>query len=395
MTPSLADDVRFRHLYDGNLDPLRRYCFRRLPADEVDDAVAEVFLVAWRRLSDVPDGDEARLWLYGIARNVVRNLRRSHRRQLRLASKVRRTDTRVVPARHPNLHRAPTSTDHSVHSARPFPRSGVVGRATSEQAAADLDWASCGGTRLADSRNGVLRARTTPLPFLHIGGTVHVQIYTMQTVEEALAVATIGVDHIGVTPADLGLPGEVALARAAEICAAVKGAATSVALSVDADLPTIEQMVRTVRPDVLHLCGTPGAVGPEAVADLRQVLPGLGIMQAIAVTGPDAVDVARLYEPVVDYLILDSVDVEIPGVGASGVVHDWEVSAAIVATVDVPVVLAGGLSPENVGEAIAAVTPWGVDSLTFTNRPTDDGGFRKDLIRVAQFVAASRNAVDS
>lgn len=97
MTPSLADDVRFRHLYDGNLDPLRRYCFRRLPADQVDDAVAEVFLVAWRRMSDVPDGDEARLWLYGIARNVVRNQRRSNRRQLRLASKVRRTDTQVAP----------------------------------------------------------------------------------------------------------------------------------------------------------------------------------------------------------------------------------------------------------------------------------------------------------
>ena len=58
--------------------------------------------------------------------------------------------------------------------------------------------------------------------------SVRVQIYTMQTVEEALAVATLGVDHIGVTPATLGLPGEVALARAAEICAAVKGAATSV-----------------------------------------------------------------------------------------------------------------------------------------------------------------------
>jgi len=167
----------------------------------------------------------------------------------------------------------------------------------------------------------------------------------MQTVDEALAVATIGVDHIGVTPADLGLPGEVALARAAEICDAVKGAATSVALSVDADLRAIERMVRTVQPDVLHLCGTPGAVGPDAVADLRQVLPGVAIMQAIAVTGPDAVDLARSYEPVVDYLILDSVDAEIPGVGASGVVHDWEVSAAIVAAVDVPVILAGGLSP--------------------------------------------------
>ena len=225
--------------------------------------------------------------------------------------------------------------------------------------------------------------------------SIQVQIYTMQTVDEALAVATIGVDHIGVTPADLGLPGEVALARAAEICDAVKGAATSVALSVDADLRAIERMVRTVQPDVLHLCGTPGAVGPDAVADLRQVLPGVAIMQAIAVTGPDAVDLARSYEPVVDYLILDSVDAEIPGVGASGVVHDWEVSAAIVAAVDVPVILAGGLSPENVLDAIAAVTPWGVDSLTFTNRPTEDGGFRKDLIRVAQFVAAARNTVDS
>ena len=239
------------------------------------------------------------------------------------------------------------------------------------------------------------RAKTTPLPSVDTGGVVHVQIYTMQTVEEALAVATIGVDHIGVTPADLGLPGEVALARAAEICDAVKGAATSVALSVETDLPTIEQMVRTVQPDVLHLCGAPGAVGPQAVADLRRALSGVAVMQAIAVTGPEAVDVARSYEPVVDYLILDSVDAEIPGVGAAGVVHDWEVSAAIVAAVDVPVILAGGLSPENVGDAIAAVHPWGVDSLTFTNQPTADGGFRKDLDRVGQFVAAVRSAVDS
>jgi RNA polymerase sigma-70 factor (ECF subfamily) len=97
VTPSLADNVRFHHLYEGNLDPLRRYCFRRLPPDEVDDAVAEVFLVAWRRIKDVPDGDAARLWLYGIARNVVRNQRRSDRRQLRLASRVRRTGSRVAP----------------------------------------------------------------------------------------------------------------------------------------------------------------------------------------------------------------------------------------------------------------------------------------------------------
>lgn len=222
---------------------------------------------------------------------------------------------------------------------------------------------------------------------------IHIQIYTMQTAEEALAVARLGVEHIGVTPADVGLPGEVALQRAAEICDAVRGSATSVALSVEGDLPIIEHMVRTVHPDVLHLCGTPGAVRPEDVRVLRGALPGVAVMQAIAVTGPEAIDVARSYEPVADYLILDSVDAEIPGVGAAGVVHDWEVSAAIVAAVDVPVILAGGLSPENVGDAIAAVNPWGVDSLTFTNRSTADGGFRKDLDRVGAFVAAARNVV--
>lgn len=224
---------------------------------------------------------------------------------------------------------------------------------------------------------------------------VRIQVYTMQTVEEALAVATLGADHVGITPADLGLPGEVALARAAEICAAVKGMATSVALSVDDDPQNIERMVRTVRPDVLHLCGPPGVVGPSAVRDLRNALPDVAIMQAIAVTSAEAVDVARSYESVVDYLILDSVDAEIPGVGAAGMVHDWEVSAAIVEAVEVPAILAGGLSPENVGEAIAAVGPWGVDSLTFTNRSSGDGGFRKDLERVAAFVAAARRGVPS
>ncbi len=222
---------------------------------------------------------------------------------------------------------------------------------------------------------------------------MHVQIYTMQSVAEARAVATLGVDHVGVTPAALGLPGEISSTLARGIVDAVKGMATSVALSVDSDPGAIEDMVRTVRSDILHLCGPPGALGPEAVAGLRRCLPDTAVMQAIAVTGPAAVDVARSYEPVVDYLILDSVDPAIPGVGAAGAVHDWDVSAAIVDAVDVPVILAGGLGPKNVAAAIAAVRPWGVDSLTHTSRPVGDGGFRKDLGLVARFRAAANGEV--
>ena len=225
--------------------------------------------------------------------------------------------------------------------------------------------------------------------------TIRVQVYTMQSTDEALAVAALGVDHVGVTPATRGLPGEIGFSRAADICEAVRGQATSVALSVESDLAEIENMIRVVGPDILHLCAPTGVVSPAAVAQLRRQLPDTPIMQAVAVTGPEAVDIAHSYAPVVDYLLLDSVAPGIAGVGAAGTVHDWQVSAAIVASVDVPVILAGGLSPENVAAAIEAVQPWAVDSLTHTNRRLSGDEFCKDLELVRRFAAAARGGTSS
>jgi len=217
-----------------------------------------------------------------------------------------------------------------------------------------------------------------------------IQIYTMQTPEEAVAVARCGVDHLGVTPSARGLPGEVDTATAQAIFAALPAGAVKVALSVADDLEAIVAMVRAVRPDILHLCGLRGAVPPEAVQRLRRYLPGVQIMQAISVAGPEALDDARSYHAVADYLLLDTQAPDIGGIGASGATHDWAISRAIVAASPIPVILAGGLSPENVAAAIRAVQPWGVDSLTHTNRPLPEGGFRKDLDRVQTFVAATR-----
>lgn len=223
---------------------------------------------------------------------------------------------------------------------------------------------------------------------------ITVQIYTMQTPAEALALAELGVDYLGVTPTERDLPGAIDLAIARAICAAVGDRAKTVALSVETERAAIQAMVQTVRPDVLHLCGPAGAVSPAAVRDLRDwlvaTLPGTAIMQAIAVSDPSAIDQALAYAPVADYLILDTQSAEIEGIGAAGKTHDWSISRAIVARVDKPVILAGGLSPENVADAIQTVHPWGVDSLTHTNRPLPGGGFCKDIERVRQFVTAAR-----
>lgn len=221
---------------------------------------------------------------------------------------------------------------------------------------------------------------------------MRVQIYTIQTPEEALAVAEAGVDHLGVTPSQRGLPGEIDTATARAIVEAVGSRATVVALSIETALDPIVEMVEAVRPDILHLCGLAGALTPGDVARLRARLPGLPIMQAISVAGAEALQEALDYQDTVDYLILDTQAPDIPGVGASGKTHDWGISRAIVQQSRVPVILAGGLSPENVAEAIRTVRPWGVDSLTHTNRALPGGGFRKDIELVRRFAAAAREA---
>jgi phosphoribosylanthranilate isomerase len=220
-----------------------------------------------------------------------------------------------------------------------------------------------------------------------------VQIYTAQSPDEALTLARLGVDHVGLTPSRLGLPGEIDHETASAAADALRGIATSVALSVSSDLDEIVSMTEAVRPDILHLCGLPGEVAPEAVRRLRAMIPHQRIMQAIAVTGPAAVADAIEYAKVSDLLILDSHTEEIAGVGAAGFVHDWSISAEIVRSVQIPVILAGGLSPDNVAEAIRVVRPWGVDSLTLTNRFLSDGSFVKDLDRVAAFVENAKAGV--
>lgn len=218
-----------------------------------------------------------------------------------------------------------------------------------------------------------------------------VQFYTMQTPAEALAVIEAGADHIGLTPSARGLPGEIDIPTTQAIMQATVGKAVRVALTVETTLPPIVEMVEAVQPDVLHLCPLTGTFGPEDVAELRLRFPGLPIMQAISVAGRDAIIEAREYEHLCEYLILDTQAPDIAGIGASGKTHDWSISRAIVEAVRVPVILAGGLSPDNVVDAIQAVRPWGVDSLTHTNQLLAAGGFRKDIAKVRAFAQAAKS----
>lgn len=80
---------RARVLYERHQSDVLAYFLRRLDREDAVEATADVFLTMWRRLDDVPEGDETQRWLFGVAHNVLRNRRRSLRRLGRLAGRLR------------------------------------------------------------------------------------------------------------------------------------------------------------------------------------------------------------------------------------------------------------------------------------------------------------------
>ncbi len=88
MTSDTHNSARFNQIFAAHYESVSRYCHRRLRSEDANDAVAEVFAVAWRKIEKVPQGDDALPWLYGVSRNEVSRARRSIRRRGALRSKL-------------------------------------------------------------------------------------------------------------------------------------------------------------------------------------------------------------------------------------------------------------------------------------------------------------------
>jgi RNA polymerase sigma factor (sigma-70 family) len=87
-----VDRERFEHVYQQTRIPILAYLARRTEsAEDAADMLGEVYLIAWRRITDLPAGEQARLWLFGVARRVLANQRRRYRSQDRLAATLEET----------------------------------------------------------------------------------------------------------------------------------------------------------------------------------------------------------------------------------------------------------------------------------------------------------------
>ena len=217
--------------------------------------------------------------------------------------------------------------------------------------------------------------------------TMVIQIYSMTSVADAVATADAGTDLIGVVVAEPGVvPEAIDESAARGIFAAIHPRSRGIALSLSDDRDEICAMADAVRPDVVHVVAR--EIEPEDCAWIRKRIAPVMLLRAIAVRAGETLTEADAHQDCVDYLMLDSGAKGASFAGATGETHDWSISRTVVERSRIPVILAGGLSADNVADAIATVRPWGIDSFTHTDVPGMRG--KKDPARVRAFIAAAR-----
>ena len=220
-----------------------------------------------------------------------------------------------------------------------------------------------------------------------------VKICGMTSEEDIRLCVEAGVNALGfVVEYPIDVPWNLNREKARELMRAVPPFVSRVIVVGD-DPGRIVQLAKYLRPHAVQLHGKePLSVTAEIVSSLKALcIPVIKALRFSAETGrcafssDEPLDAARLIEKTgVDALLLDSVsDARPAGTGRS---IDWGIAREIRAAVNLPLILAGGLHAGNVGGAVAAVDPYGVDAISGVEDPVG----KKDARKVRAFVEAAR-----
>ncbi len=187
-----------------------------------------------------------------------------------------------------------------------------------------------------------------------------VKVCCIASEEEAALAVRMGASALGFVSRMPSGPGPIPESRIRDIADTVPPGVATFLLTCETTAEPIIEQQRFCRTTTLQLVDE---VEPGVHARLRDALPGISIVQVIHVRDDDSLRQSVTVAPAVDAILLDSGNPSLSTkeLGGTGRVHDWTLSRRIRDSVDVPVYLAGGLNPGNVGKAIAQVAAFGVD----------------------------------
>lgn len=192
--------------------------------------------------------------------------------------------------------------------------------------------------------------------------------------EDLEAVVEAGVDAVGlIVDVAVDTPREISAKRAVELSRATPPFVTTVLVTMPETPESTVELASRVQPDVVQIHG---GLTPGDLAFLSAKVHG-DVVKAVS---PDE---ASTYDTVADALLVDSLDDA--GAGGTGETHDWDRTRELVDSLESPVVLAGGLMPENVADAVEYVCPFAVDVASGVEREPG----RKDPEAVSAFVRAA------
>lgn len=213
-----------------------------------------------------------------------------------------------------------------------------------------------------------------------------VKVCCIASIDEAEMALDAGADALGLVSAMPSGPGVIEDADIARIAEWIGSRAATVLLTSRLTADGVDDQIRHAHPAVLQLVD---AVPDAEITAIRTRHPDIVMMPVVHVRSEDSIGEAVRLAAMADAILLDSGNpaATVKELGGTGRVHDWQVSRAICQAVDVPVLLAGGLSADNVAEAVRTVRPAGVDVCSGVRR---DGRLHRVLL--AAFVAAARNA---
>lgn len=216
-----------------------------------------------------------------------------------------------------------------------------------------------------------------------------VKVCCIASEDEAALAVRMGASAIGLVSRMPSGPGPIPETRIRDIAATVPPGVATFLLTCETTAEPIIAQQRFCRTSTLQLVDE---VEPGVHARLRDALPGIAIVQVVHVRDDDALKRSVAVAAVVDAILLDSGNPSLSTkeLGGTGRVHDWAVSRRIRETVGVPIFLAGGLKPENVGKAITQVAPFGVDVCSGLRTSG-----RLDETKLAAFMRAVRGSAGS
>jgi phosphoribosylanthranilate isomerase len=209
---------------------------------------------------------------------------------------------------------------------------------------------------------------------------VRVKICGITRKEDLDAAAAAGADAVGFVVGVASSPRNISLADAEALMRQVPPFVKTVLVMVPASLEELVEVCEALNPDAVQIHGE----NLQGIGAVREELPAKLLIGAVKANAKDAAGNAAKAAKVFDAVILDSF---VQGKhGGTGVVHDWNVSQHIKQVIHPkPLILAGGLSPENVAEAVRTVEPYAVDVSSGVERQPGV----KDYGKMVEFV---RNA---